>query len=207
MDGFSLIKYKRTQQPEGAAPYQYVNPAKIAPYRSMAAQWGLADEMFETQGSDSFTAHQDLIRGGTFLAAREPDRSADRSVRLGMRLVARREDDADHDEAQAESRCGAVPCSNKFPNYGSDGYKTLRDLLDAKSLSWKYYAPTFGQKTPDGMWNAFDVIAPVRYGPEWTTNISSPETNILHRHCQWRSAGDVVGGSRRQQLRPPRLRE
>ena len=37
----------------------------------MAAQWGLADEMFETQGSDSFTAHQDLIRGGTFISSTE----------------------------------------------------------------------------------------------------------------------------------------
>ena len=28
-------------------------------------------------------------------------------------------------------------------------------------------------------WSAFDVIYPVRYGSEWTNNISTPETNIL----------------------------
>jgi phospholipase C len=27
--------------------------------------------------------------------------------------------------------------------------------------------------------NAFDVIAPVRYGPEWGNNVSMPQTNIL----------------------------
>lgn len=180
MDGFNLIKYKRTQQPEGAAPYQYVNPAKIAPYRTMAAQWGLADEMFETQGSDSFTAHQDLIRGGTFVSTTEslidPPTApyvwgCDSSPGAKTSVITTK--------LKLKVDAGPFPCSNKFPDYASDGYKTLRDLLDAKSLSWKYYAPKFGQTTPDGMWNAFDVIAPVRYGSEWTTNISSPETTIL----------------------------
>ncbi len=80
---------------------------------------------------------------------------------------------------------GPFPCSNKFPDYGSDGYKTLRDLLDAKKISWRYYAPQFSKVQPNGMWNAFDVIAPVRYGPEWSANISSPETNVL---------SDISGG-------------
>ena len=38
MDGFNLIKYGTTGKPEEAAPYQYVNPAKIAalPYDRVA---------------------------------------------------------------------------------------------------------------------------------------------------------------------------
>ena len=71
MDGFDLIKYRQNNQPEGMAPYQYVDPAQIGPYRALAAEWGLADEMFQTQGSDSFTAHQDLIRGDTFIDSTE----------------------------------------------------------------------------------------------------------------------------------------
>ncbi|MBV8530312.1 MAG: hypothetical protein JO104_03270, partial [Candidatus Eremiobacteraeota bacterium] len=67
MDGFSLIKFVQSGKKEGKAAYQYVNPAQIGPYWTIASQWGLADEMFQTQGSDSFTAHQDLIRGGTFV--------------------------------------------------------------------------------------------------------------------------------------------
>ena len=46
-------------------PYQYVNPAQIQPYWTMAQQYVLADHMFQTQGSGSFTAHQDLIAGAT----------------------------------------------------------------------------------------------------------------------------------------------
>ncbi len=181
MDGFSLIKFTRSGQPEGKTPYQYVNPAQIAPYRTMAAQWGLADEMFQTQGSDSFTAHQDLIRGGTFVSPNssliDPPTApytwgCDSNPGTKTTLITK--------QLKLKVDEGPFPCSNAFPNYGGKGYDTLRDLLDAKSLSWKYYTPTFERKTPNGMWNAFDVIAPVRYGQEWTTNISSPETTIFN---------------------------
>jgi phospholipase C len=53
----------------------------------------------------------------------------------------------------------------------------MRDLLDAKSLSWRYYSPPVLHDT-GSIWNAFDAIQAVREGPEWTTNIS-PEKQIL----------------------------
>ncbi|HEX3370650.1 MAG TPA: alkaline phosphatase family protein, partial [Candidatus Cybelea sp.] len=46
-------------------PYQYVMPSQIAPYWDIAKTYVLADHMFQTQGSGSFTGHQDLIRGST----------------------------------------------------------------------------------------------------------------------------------------------
>jgi phospholipase C len=58
-------------------------------------------------------------------------------------------------------------------------YSTIRDLLDARSVSWKYYTPPHRGNTPGALWNAFDAVAAVRYGSEWTTNISIPETNIF----------------------------
>lgn len=180
MDGFSLIKFQRTGQPEGTKPYQYVDPSQIGPYWSIASQWGLAEKMFQTQGSDSFTAHQDLIRGGTFINSNQslidPPTSpfawgCDATPGAKTNLITK--------SLKYLSKQGPFPCSNKFPYYGSNGYQTLRDLLDAKQLSWKYYAPHFQKGQPNGLWNAFDMIAPVRYGPEWKHNISSPETNIL----------------------------
>jgi phospholipase C len=53
-------------------------------------------------------------------------------------------------------------------------YSTMRDLLDAASVRWKYYSP----REPGGtgsLWNAFDTIKAVREGPEWTTNIALPK--------------------------------
>ena len=44
--------------------YEYVEPAD-SPYWKLAQEYVLLDNTFQTQGSGSFTAHQDLIRGGT----------------------------------------------------------------------------------------------------------------------------------------------
>src|SRR5581483_10005008 len=73
-----------------------------------------------------------------------------------------------------------LPNAGPFPCFT---YKTLRDLLDAKAVSWKYYAPVIGNDFGD-LWSAFDAIKPVRYGPEWQNNVSSVQ-NLL---------GDVSGG-------------
>jgi phospholipase C len=181
MDGFNLI-ISSQGLPEGAAPYEYVNPLQIKPYWAIASQWGIADHMFQTQGSESFTAHQDLIRGGTFISAGRslidsPTASqvwgCDSSTGTSTSLITTK--------LKYLRDRGPFPCSNVFPNYGSNGYQTLRDLLDAKGVSWKYYTPTFAKGTPSALWDGFDVIAPVRYGPEWTDgHIASPETSILN---------------------------
>lgn len=179
MDGFNLVKFPKNPRLEKAAPYEYVNPARIAPYWIMAEQYGLANAMFTTQGSNSFTGHQDLIRGATFI-----DRNhsmidnphtpgawgCDSQPSTRMSLITT--------HLKYEQNAGPFPCTLDFPDYGSYGYKTLRDLLDAKRVSWKYYTP----EVPDSgaVWNAFDVIASVRYGPEWGTNVTWPEKNIFN---------------------------
>src|ERR1700729_2033003 len=53
------------------AAYQYVDPKQIAPYWDMADQYVLGDHLFQTQGSGSFTAHQDLIAAGTTINAKK----------------------------------------------------------------------------------------------------------------------------------------
>ena len=57
-------------------------------------------------------------------------------------------------------------------------------MLDAASVSWKYYTPKVGDS--GAIWNAYDVIYPVRHGPEWGTNVTWPETNIFN---------DIAGGT------------
>ena len=80
MDGFDLIHIGAGGDgpPACRYPYQYVNPKEIAPYWELARQYVLADHTFQTQGSGSFTAHQDLIAGGTRnFGERGVDRYAD----------------------------------------------------------------------------------------------------------------------------------
>jgi phospholipase C len=186
MDGFNL---------EGASancpglartrPYQYVDPAQIGSYWYLAKHYVLGDHMFQTQGSGSFTAHQDLIAGGTWI---NPQRSVVdfpthkpwgcdapkgtlTSLLSGGGIIER-----SPEELRYLLNRGPFPCFS---------YRTLRDVLDAASVSWKYYTPPIAGGTGD-IWSAFDAIKAVRYGRQWRTNVTT-SNNVFF--------SDVAGGT------------
>jgi phospholipase C len=191
MDGFNLVYFgvcHRPGRPVGTAPYQYVKQSDIQPYWDVANQWVLADHMFQTQGSGSFTAHQDLIRGATNINATESIIDNPTRQPWGCDAPAKAVTSLITSTGKYLLDQGPFPCTDKFPS--SSSYATLRDLLDAKGVSWKYYVPCFSssngctpdQRCPDcagDLLNAFDVISAVRFRSEWTTNVSMPETNIF----------------------------
>jgi len=176
MDGFDKVSYGGGQ-PECKYPYQYTKPSQIQPYWDMAKQYALAEHMFTTQGSSSFTAHQDLIAAGTVVAPSEslvdlPSCAGPKCVwgcdapkkpMTHTSLITRND--------VFEPGKGPFPCLS---------YATLRDLLDAKSVSWRYYVPPMCCAAFGKLLSAFDAIKAVRYGPQWTDgHISSPQTNIF----------------------------
>ena len=55
---------------------------------------------------------------------------------------------------------------------------TIADELDAKGISWRYYAPSITGGDYGQNWSAFDAVRNVRYGPDWV-NVISPETQVL----------------------------
>jgi phospholipase C len=161
------------------AAYQYVDPEQITPYWYMAQQYVLGDEMFQTQGSGSFTAHQDLIAGATIINQAKTKSLVDVPTHTPWGC------DAPHGvKTPVLVVVGSVLQVQRNGPYPCLSYETLRDLLDANSVSWKYYSPPI-QGGEGRLWNAFDAIKAVREGPEWNTNISSPETNIF---------GDITSG-------------
>jgi phospholipase C len=182
MDGFNQVSLGGTNQygPAGNYPYQYVRLSDIRPYWTMAKRFALADHLFQTQGTGSFVAHQDLVAGTSSLNANEavtddPDSQiwgCDAHPGTVTSLIVR-----------SPAGTGVYePSRGPFPCYT---YATLRDLLDAAHISWKYYEPVW---TPNGtgtasIWSAFDAIKAVRYGPEWGNNVngptSTPETSIF----------------------------
>jgi len=174
MDGFDLVWVNEHQC---TCAYQYVKPSTIKPYWSLAKKYVLADHMFTTQSSGSFTGHQDLIRGGTELNNYETLIDFPTSEPWGCDAPPGTTTTLLTDTGSYDTNEGPFPCSSEFPGSGAN-YKTMRDLLDAKGVTWKYYTPNI-QTHGGNVWNAFDVISPVRYGSEWTTNIDSPETNIF----------------------------
>ncbi len=198
MDGFNLVHFGvcyHPGNPVGTVPYQYVEQDQIQPYWDIAEQWVLADHMFQTQGSGSFTAHQDLIRGATNINSTESIIDNPGGQPWGCDAPARVVTSLITSTGKYLRNQGPFPCTDKFPS--SISYETLRDRLDAKGVSWKYYVPCFSKSdgcnpSPDcpdcagDLLNAFDVIYPVRHGSEWTTNFGMPETKIF---------GDITNGT------------
>lgn len=170
MDGFDLVHLGAWGggPPAGLYAYQYVKPADIQPYWTMAQQYVLADHMFETQSSGSFIGHQDLIAGGTAINSTQSLVNYPNSRIWGCDAPKATHTSLITSDHQFLRGAGPFPCLT---------YPTLRDSLDAGNVSWKYYVPTFS--TIGRLWNAFDAIDAVRHGPEWNTNIAAPETRVF----------------------------
>ncbi len=168
MDGFGLEgQGKVCKGKAGTHVYQYVDPAQIQPYWDIAEQWVLADHTFQTQGSGSFTAHQDLIAGATIINKAKTKSLIDFPSHQPWGCDAPPGTKTtlafwNGTKVQDQYHRGPLPCMS---------YATLRDLLDAKGVSWKYYSPPEPNGT-GALWNAFDAIDAVRNGPEWKTNIA-----------------------------------
>ncbi len=175
MDGFNTEGGgKPCPGPTGIKTYQYVIPQQIAPYWSIAQQYVLADHMFTTQGSGSFTNHQDLIAGATFLNKTRTKSLVDfPSLKPwgcnGKDGTVTSFLQAEQTRLKYRYRKGPFPCMR---------YETLRDLLDAKGISWTYFSPP-SQGGSGAVWNAFDAIEAVREGPEWRTNVA-PTRNFFY---------------------------
>ena len=193
MDGFYWVDGLPTSV-GGTYPYRVVASKQIQPYWDIASQYVLADRAFPTEASGSFTAHQDLIRGNTAVMFHHAPASL---VDLPWNAGKIRINNWGCDDPKKGSPNGPsyTPLLTPALQYIRQGpfpcfsYATLRDRLDAKGVSWKYYVPVF----PDNggqMWNAFDAIHKVRYDKaEWPHKdapwnctgscVSWPETNVL----------------------------
>jgi len=175
MDGFDLDKWGGPGK-AGTRPYTYVDPLTIQPYWTMAQQYVLGDHMFQGEGSGSFTAHQELVAGG------EQIDSAHALINWPA---------PPHPEAYAwgcDAPQGTVTSlitqSNQFLDkqgpFPCLTYQTLADQLDAAHISWRYYSGALHLGGAGYMWNAFEAIKAVRYSSDWTTDISTPSSNVLH---------------------------
>jgi phospholipase C len=159
MDGFDLIIFGDHSTPECTFPYQYTKPSDIRPYWQMAKQYVLAEHMFPTQGSSSFTAHQDLIAGDTVISPNEALIDLPSAPPWGC-------------DAPKGTRTSLITKDNVFQPaqgpYPCLTYPTLRDRLDAKGVTWRYYVPPECCSTNGKLLDAFDAIKAVREGSEWS---------------------------------------
>jgi phospholipase C len=163
--------------------YGYVPRGESEPYFELAHAYVLADHMFQSNIDQSFAAHLYLIAGHAGRSVNVPDGypwGCDASSGTSVPLLSDMRTVSKH----------VYPCFD---------FRTLADEINAKALSWNYYAPQvhsaqvwkelrrlrqegkFSPHPPDfgENWSAYDAVAHDRFGPTWTTNEISPETRFL----------------------------
>ncbi len=128
----------------------------LDPYIALATQYGWANLMFETNQGPSFPAHQFLFgatsapsasddHNGIFVSENLPHKSSSGPANLNGCIASPR------DKIQLVGPGGIEHKSDKiFPCLE---HPTVSDLLDARGLTWRYYAPGAGD-----LWMAPDAI-------------------------------------------------
>src|SRR6202795_5066606 len=186
MDGADLIPVNcnqgATDCPAPDLQFGYVDPAYLQPYFQLAEKYTFADRMFQTNQGPSFPAHQFIISGtsapstGSNLFAAEnpstngpPNAGCDAPVGSTVKLI---------DPAGSEA-------SNN-PVYPCFEHQTLTDLLEAKSLTWRYYTPGTAPYASPAIWTGPEAIqhicgpqGGVCKGSDWTNNVVIDQKQIL----------------------------
>jgi phospholipase C len=182
MDGANLIPCSPAANcPPNAHPnpqYMYVKPSDVQPYFMLAEQYTFGDRMFQTNEGPSFPAHQFIISGtsaptatSNLFAAENPNLSPAGCIALltnRVRMI---------DPTGSEN--------NAVPEYPCFEHPTLTDFLNAKGVTWRYYAPSAGS-----IWTGPDAIEHICQqqtingmltctGPDWTNNVVIPQSQVL----------------------------
>jgi phospholipase C len=137
--------------------YSYVQQSDIQPYWDLATQYTLADEMFQSNTGPSFPAHQYLIAGQSGDADEDPSGGygCDSPAGTTVALIGPNGTDLP----------GVFPCFD---------YQTMADLLDAKGITWRYYA-----YAKVSGFEAYEAIRQIFYGSDYPTDIIAPQTQVL----------------------------
>ena len=166
MDGFTAFGGG-----DGLDAYAYVDHKELAPYYTMAQQYVLADQMFPTEFGGSFTAHVTLVAGTDDIKL--PGQA---EVDFPSAIP----DDCDSPPQTKSSYITETPYrkihlfQGPFPCF--DQFNTIAEVLDNAGVSWKIYAT---QVLDAGLWEPFEAMKYVRYGPDWYSDIIAPQTRIL----------------------------
>jgi phospholipase C len=163
MDGWNLV------DPRNAlCPYTRVKRHDTRTYWELAKQFALADHMFASTHFGSFVNQIYLIAGTTKIKPNAYDIGAARPL-AGCDSPAGTKTSILKD-GHIEALRGPFPCFTQFP--------TMANLLDKAHVAWKYY---YGveHSQPWGTWNAFASIKYVRFGKDWSRNMSRPASNVL----------------------------
>ncbi len=184
-DGFDKIRFGETGigPPAKDYPYAYVERSETKAYWDFASRYALADHMFFTDTASSFIAHQIILTGSVALGPKESLTDQPDGMPWGCDAIPGTTTPILRSDGKVFEN-GPFPCFD----YKYIGGKSIADLLDAATVSWKYYvAPEDGDFSGQ-IWDGFDAIAQVRCkaftppancrgeGADWKTHMSFPNT-------------------------------
>lgn len=184
MDGFDKVTSTCHAAGKGPCPrkppaYAYAPRSETTPYFDMAEQYVLADQMYASNfDTSSFVSHLYAIGGQANATTNYP------TSNWGCPGVNLNDSKSNIDlvytllKKPPRKYGGQVPVC--FDN------KTLADELDAKKLSWAFYAPPLGSVGPGGkacgkgthgdyletgIWSTYQAIKHICYGPDWDKDV------------------------------------
>ena len=161
----------------------YVQASDVQPYYQLAETYTFADRMFQSNQGPSFPAHQFILSGtsatnssGNLLDAENPSENVTAGCIAPpdeyVRLIDPTNPNPNTNETQT-----AYPCFE---------HQTLTDLLEAKGISWRYYAVDGGS-----IWTAPNAIehmcgpnqpppnGTACNGSDWTNNVVLSYIQVL----------------------------
>lgn len=174
LDGFNNVgsQCQRGKKclPRNVRAYAYVPRTEVQPYFELASSYAFADRMFQTNEGPSFPAHQYILSGTSTISNGSSWRAAGNpSTPLGEFT------------GGCDSPAGSfVSLIDPFGNENRAAYPcfdrlALPDLLDRKSLSWRYYVA----HVAPGLWNGPDAIAHIRRSKEYAEHVVAPPSTVL----------------------------
>ncbi len=163
MDGFNK-EFEGCQRNCPPYPqYSYVPHTESKPYFEMGKQYVVADRMFASNfDASSFISHQYIIAGQASSAVNYPDNWWGCDGGTGDKITTV----TTNPPRQYGPRIQAC-----FDN------QTLGDELDTAGLSWGFY--TASLQGDGNIWSAYQAIKHIRYGPDWSTDIITPQSQFL----------------------------
>jgi phospholipase C len=160
MDQFDLIKGGDTDVDGTPLAYTQYRENDIPNYFTYARNFVLADAFFSSLQEPSFPNHLYTVGAQSGGAINNPA-NAGSPARWGC-------------DSPANSRVAVMdPEDNVSHVYPCFDFDTLADRLEARGLTWKYYAPGEGQS--GYIWSALDAIQHIRLTDLWTLHVVPTE--------------------------------
>jgi phospholipase C len=166
MDGFAndpASAYGGFPKPASGFPIAYIPAEETTLYHFLAQRYALADENFAPRLIPTFPSHVFLISAQSQFSGNPTDPTnwgCDSKPGTTAPVFTTGEE---------QSFPGIFPCVEN---------QTIGDLLDRAGVTWKYYTGAIGNLA-DAQINVYDAIKHIRYGLDWSRNISTPNSNVL----------------------------